>query len=88
MLLSAESKRRFQKEAGILNRDISCFWDFVHFVDAEFDFSSFADVLPVCARDVITGLEFLHRSGIAHRDQPPSQAFRVTSAKREGPREE
>ena len=34
--------------------------DFVHLVDAEFDFSSFADVLLVCAIDVVTGLDFLH----------------------------
>ena len=32
----------------------------VYFVDDEFDFSSFADVLVVCAREVVTGLEFLH----------------------------
>ena len=45
--------------------------NFLHFVDAEFDFSSFVDVVSVCARDVITGLEFLHRRGIAHRDLKP-----------------
>ena len=86
---SAESKRRFQKEDGILNSvkghrniarflrfcqepqaimmEYSCFdfcplgvekkvsmlEDFVHFVDDEFDFSSFADVLVECARDVV-----------------------------------
>ena len=71
-----------------VEKKVSTLEDFVHFVDAEFDFSSFADVLPVCARDVITRLEFLHRSGIAHRNQSPPQAFRVTSAKREGPRVE
>ena len=46
--------------------------DFVHFVDDEYDFcdfSSFADVLVVCERDVVTGLEILHRSGIAHCDE-------------------
>ena len=45
--------------------------NFVHFVDAKFDFSSFVDVVSVCARDVITGLEFLHRRGIVHRDLKP-----------------
>ena len=81
---SADSKRRFEKEVGILHSvkghrnisgflrfcyepyaimmEYSCFdfghfcvekkvttlQDFVHFVDAEFDFSSFADVLLVC----------------------------------------
>ena len=101
----AESKRHFQKEAGILNSvkghrniarclrfcqepqaimmEYSCFdfgpfgvekkvfmlEDFVHFVDDKFDFSLFADVLVVCERDVVTGLEVLHRSRISHRDE-------------------
>ena len=43
--------------------------DFVHFVDAEFDFSLFAaDVLLVCVRDVVIELEFLHRSRLPLRD--------------------
>ena len=29
--------------------------DFVHFVD-EFDFASFADFMPTCAKDVVEGL--------------------------------
>jgi len=39
--------------------------DFVHFIDTEFDFSSFADVFLISERDVVTGLEYLHRNGIA-----------------------
>ena len=54
--------------------------DFVHFVDVVFDFSSFANVLPVCARDVITGLQFLNRSGIAHRDLKPGNIFDSNSS--------
>ena len=102
----AEAKRRFEKEAAILNTvkghrnvceflkfcqepyaimmDHSCFdfnflevdkkvsslEDFIHFIDAEFEFEfeSFSDVLLLCARDVVTGLDYLHSHNIAHRD--------------------
>jgi hypothetical protein len=38
--------------------------DFVHFVDDEFDFASFADFLPTCAKDVVEGLKYLHSKNI------------------------
>ena len=36
-----------------VEKKVSMLEDFAHFVDDEFDLSSFADVLIVCARDVI-----------------------------------
>ena len=38
----------------------------------EFDFKMFSDVITVCIRDVVKGLEFLHGIEIAHRDPKPS----------------
>ena len=58
-----------------LKKSVSSLEDFYHFVDCEFDFNSFADVLPVCIRDVVTGLNFLHHMEIAHRDLKPSNVL-------------
>ena len=33
--------------------------DFYHYVDCEFDFKEFADTLPVCLRNMVTGLNYL-----------------------------
>ena len=100
---SPEAKRRFEKEAAILNtvkgqkwvwipeilprtvrhsdgvlvfrlqfswswQESEFSWGFIHFIDAEFEFESFSDVLLLCARDVVTGLDYLHSHNIAHRD--------------------
>ena len=39
--------------------------DFYHFVDCEFDFKMFDDVITICMRDIVKGLEFLHGIEIA-----------------------
>ena len=103
---SVECKRRFLKEAEMLNsikhanipafigysdnphglimeyagfnftpfgveKIVSNLEDFYHYVDCEFDFEEFADILPVCLRDIVTGLNYLHAHNIAHRDLKP-----------------
>lgn len=47
-----------------VKKQVNSLEDFLHFVDAEFDFTSFADVLLLCARDVVSGLDFLHKNNI------------------------
>ena len=54
-----------------VDKKLNILEDFVHFIDAQFKFTLFADVLLLCARDVVTGLEFLQANNIAHRDLKP-----------------
>ena len=54
-------------------KQVNTLEDFLHFVDAEFDFTSFSDVLVLCARDIVTGLEYLHKNDIAHDIDIPGQ---------------
>ena len=49
--------------------------DFYHFVDCEFNFKIFDDVITICMRDIVKGQEFLHGIEIAHRDLKPSNVL-------------
>ena len=50
-----------------VDKKVNTLEDFLHFIDAEFDVTSFIDVLLLCARDIVTGCA----KNIAHRDEDP-----------------
>ena len=50
------------------NKEVTTLEDFIHFVVNEYDFSSFSQLTSLCAKDVATGLDFLHKRNVAHGD--------------------
>ena len=50
-----------------IKKKLNTLGDFLHFIDAEFDFTSFEDVLLLRARDVVTGVSSREK----HRPQRP-----------------
>ncbi len=58
-----------------LDKAVNNLEDLYTFIDREFDFTSFSDIIPVCLRDVINALKVLHDMDISHRDLKPSNVL-------------
>ena len=63
------------KPFGNLDKAVNNLEDLYTFIDREFDFTSFSDIIPVCLRDVINALKVLHDMDISHRDLKPSNVL-------------
>ena len=50
-----------------VEKSVSSLDDFLWFVDSELEFSSVANLLSVCARDILAGLDYLHNNNIVQR---------------------
>ena len=58
-----------------LDKEVSNLEDLYTFIDREFEFTSFSDIIPLCLRVVINALKTLHDMDISHRDLKPSNVL-------------
>ena len=50
------------------NTFVSSLDDLLLHIDAEYSFQGFENLVPGAARDIVSGLTYLHATGVAHRD--------------------
>ena len=58
------------------DRVVSSLSEFLSHADLQFEFKGFEHVVPVIAKEVAVGLNFLHESGKAHKDLKPTNILR------------
>ena len=59
------------------DRVVSFLSEFLSHADLQFEFKGFEHVVPVIAKEVAVGLNFLHESGKALRDLKPTNILRL-----------